>query len=360
MNKYNITTYTSLIKEIILLGQNKRGLVQLIESLEFSESEELLYNNLPLAASFVQLPIVEDGDAYVKIVKLQQAENYVLIVPQKVVEAYNLISEDAEIVAELNREIDLYAEVDGFDEKDPELTKIIKTSYLNLGNRLPAYELTAQAKGTVKDKDKEPEDDTSDLENFDFEDTGYEDFENADADAFDDFLTDAEVENNEEAFNRFTGNKNNFKQLVHKLYINSPELIRENTKIKMHKNLLIVKINNKNIYESLSNIPKLAKSLITEAGELLRKNNDTQLVDSINVNKQRFFIIASAKKNNFWKTTKDTLDIVTSRSTYIKPLQKNIITLGSSNIRVEARKYRPALDMNNQLVFIERRFKDEA
>lgn len=357
MKDYNINTYADLMREIILLT-NSKAFLQILESLKFSEQEELTYNSLPLAASFIQLPIVEEAEAFVKIVMLQQAENLVLIIPQNVVESYNLILEDPSIIGVLNKEIDLYAEVYGFDEKDPELTKIIKTSYLNLGNRLVAYELTSKAETSNKSNEDDKLD-QSDTEDFDFEDTGYEDFDNADAAAFDDFLSDAGVEANEESFKKFVGSKDNFKYLINKLYKETPEIVRENTKIKMHKNLLVIKINNENIYESLSNVPKLAKQLISEAGELIRKNNNTQLVDSINKGKQRFFIIASAKKHNFWKTPEDKFDIVTAKSVYIKPLQKNIITLTNSNVRIEARKYRPALDENNQVVFIERVFRNE-
>ena len=67
----------------------------------------------------------------------------------------------------------------------------------------------------------------------------------------------------------------------------------------MHDNLLVVKMNNNNIYESLKEVPQLAKDLISRAGEIIRKNNNTQLIESLNIDKQRFFIIAEANKQNF-------------------------------------------------------------
>jgi hypothetical protein len=355
---FNINTYTDLIKEVLLTEVDSPKFLQILEGLDYAETVELTYSNLPLEASYIQLPIIEGGDILVKIVKLQQAENVALVLPQKVTDAQLALGEDPTLLSFINEDIDLYAEVYGFDKEDPELLKIIKNSYLTLGNRLPAYELTGVQRQVSEEfsEDSGFADELTD--DFDVASTGYEDFENADAEAFDAFLQDTRVQTNQEAFKRFTGTKNSYTTLLNKLYTNTPELIRENTKIKMHNNLLVVKMNNHNIYESLKEVPQLAKDLISKAGEIIRKNNDTQLIESLNINNQRFFIIAEANKRNFWKTKQDTLSPLTKHTVYIKPLQKNIIELNTSNVRVEARKYRPALDMNNQLVFIERTFKN--
>lgn len=350
MKEYNIKTYTDLIKELILVNPlNIVEIQNILEAVSFSEPEEYMYNNLPIEASYAQLEIVDGGEALVKVVKLTQADNHVLILPQHVTEAYNLILEDATIISSLNRDVDLYAEIHGFNTTDPELTKLIKTTYLNIGNRLLPFELSVIAK-----VDEEVE--ASEAGGFDSD--SFEDFENEDLDDFDDFLTNEETALNEESFKKFRGSEKSFDGLRATLKDNLPTIILENIKVKRHHNLLVIKINNNKIYEHLNSIPKLAKQLITKAGELVRNNKGTQLVESKNLNKKRFFVVAEANNSNFWRLEDDSYVKFNSKSSYIKPIQKNIIVLNNSNIRVENRTYKPSIDTHNNIVFIKKVFKN--
>lgn len=348
MKNYEINTYSQLVKELVLVNPlNGSGLHNILSSLDFSEEEGYSYNNLDIVAQYIQLKIVEDSDVFVKVVKLTQADNFVLIIPQNVIETHLLIEEDLEIVDAVNQNIDLYAEIYGFDDKDPELLKLIKLAYINVGNRLLPYELVVK-----KDAEDKIEDNQDEVED-DFGLGGFDDFEN-DAGAFEEFLNTEDMTANEESFKLFQGDKTSFVSLLNKLNKETPYLAKENITVKQHHNLLIIKVNNKNIYESASGLPKVAKKIISNTGELISQNENTQLIDSISFNKERYFIVAEANNNNFWTTKEDTLNIVGPRQSYIRPIKKDVIDLAKSNVRVETRKYRPALDNNKNLVFIKR------
>lgn len=347
MNKQDIkiTSYAQLAKSI--LGTNLLDVTAinaLLESLDFADSSMLTYNGQDIGVFYKQLPVISDMDVLVKVVLLRQADNFVMIIPQKITESYDLLLDDPAMLGEVNEGISLYAEVYGFDSKDTELEDIIKKAYIDAGEALPAYELTNKLEKEAKEDKEEPDD----------IDAGFSD----DLGGFDEI--EAQLDNvpleqdpdlavNMEAYKAFKKNTNALPNLIKKLK-DQPSVVRENLKLKYVHNILLIKIENKTIYESLGAHPKIAKTVISNAGELIRNNSQTQIVDTFTIKGNRFFVVAEAA-NNFWYMLDDGLAKISKKDKVIKPLKENVIRLNKSNVRKENRKYKVA-EIDGAIVFI--------
>ena len=354
MDKQNIKqieSYAQLAKHILSINMlDTQAISDLLEGLNFVEDIDLIYNNQDLGVLYKQLPIVANGEVLVKVVLLMQAGNFILVIPQKITETYNLLLEEPELIEDKNSDISLYAEVYGFNAKDPELEALIKRAYLEAAERLPAYELTSDLEREAEEAEAEEESAASsgtDIPDFS-EDLG--DFDDIEAQLDNVALEDdPDLSINMEAYKAFKRSTDALPNLIAKLS-KQPTVVKENIKLRYLHNVLLIKLENKTIYESLGAHPAIAKKVISNAGELLRTNEDTQLVDSFTIKGNRFFVVAEAV-NNFWYTEADELTNIRKKDKVIKPLNENIIKVGKTSIRKENRKYKIA-ELDGQLVFI--------
>lgn len=336
-----ITSFTQLLKRLLsndLLSAKQ--LFAIINDVDFIEDKTDTYNNLDIQVFYTQLPVVVAGDVLVKVVLLKQADNVAIVFPQEILDAYNSLTEEPELLTAKNTNFSLYAEVYGFDSKDPELQQLIKKAYLYAGNNTAAYELTgdlAAEKSNKKDK-----------EDLGSGPPSIPDFEEVDVD-----LDDPNIAINMEAYSKFKKQTKALESLLFKLHTTSPGIVRENIKIKQIKNVLLIEVNNKAIYESLKAFPKVAKTLISEVGETIRTNKHTQLLDSFSLDNKRYFTVAEAVGNNFWVSADENLPTLTESKTFTKPIQNEIIVMGRSTIRRESRVYKP-YKLDNQIVYTRR------
>lgn len=350
--KRQIESYAQLAKELLSINLlDVDAIDALLESLNFVEDIDLMYNNQSIGVSYKHLPIVANGEVLVKVVMLRQADNFILVIPQKITETFNLLLEEPELIDELNKDISLYAEVYGFNSKDTELEELIKRAYLEAADNLPAYELTSELEKEAEEAKHEEEQATEQGDTMDtsFDDDlgGFDDI-GAQLDALD-LDDDPDLATNLEAYKAFRRETNALPNLIKKLS-KQPRVVKENIKLKYYYNTLLVKLDNKQIYESLGAHPAVAKKVISNAGELIRTDDDTQLIDTFSIAGSRYFVVAEAA-NNYWYTESDELSKIRKKDVVIKPLTENIIKVNKTSVRKENRKYRVA-ELDNQLVFI--------
>jgi len=357
-----IKSFAQLVKQ--LLNSNllsKEQFFNIINSLDLIEDSVDIYNNFDIQVYYTQLPVIVAGDVLVKIVLLKQANDVALVFPQNVIDTYEVLTEDPETLALKNTEFSLYAEVYGFNSDNAELQNLIKRAYLYAGNSLATYELTG---ALAKEKEKKDQDKSKDTEGslglgdgVSMPTTGASDPANffsdikapTDAGSSNVFL-DPNMQVNEEAYKKFKKQTTALENLLKKLHAETPRIIRENIRKKFYHNILVIEVDNKSIYEALSMLPGVAKKLISETGELIRKNNGTQLIDSFNLNNKRYFTVAEAAGNNFWIVEGEKLPKAESGSRVTKPIQDNIIRLSRSQVRHESRSYKPFI-INNEIVY---------
>jgi len=132
-----IESYSQLIKS--LSGHELQDIEALLNELKlmtFIEDEDVLYNKLPMAVFYKQLPVIAKADVLVKVVILQQGEGLVLIVPEDVVSVYQDLIENPELLSEKNNTISLYAEVYNLDSDDVKLHDIIKETNCYSNNKI--------------------------------------------------------------------------------------------------------------------------------------------------------------------------------------------------------------------------------
>ena len=142
IEEQEIKSYAQLIQ--LLSGtdlEDTELLLKELQNLTFIEDEEVLYNKLPMAVYYKQLPVVLNSDILVKVVIMQQADGLILVVPENIVETYQDLVEDAELISEKNNGISLYAEIYNFEMSDPKLQDLIKATYVASGNELKAFDL---------------------------------------------------------------------------------------------------------------------------------------------------------------------------------------------------------------------------
>jgi len=306
----------------------------------FIEDSETKYNNQSAGVYYKQLPIVINSDILVKVVLITQGDGFILTMPEDVYETFKALEEDESLLADKNINLALYAEVFNFDTNDPELHEFIKEIYLAAGNSKKAFDFVPSKKTTSKKDDESEEQDRQ---------LGAEDlFTSEPESSFDEIETDLEdlpeIEANLESYTKFkkyTKRLDNFKNI---LYNNSDNVIRNNVKYKYigeNESVLTMEVDNKNVYELLSNSPKIAKNTLSRFGESIRLNKKIQLLDSFNKEGKRYFVLAENAGNNYWLVKGEKLDKFEGDDPYYQPIQEEIIKLSRSSVRFESRHLKP-------------------
>ena len=333
---------------------NIEGYLQLIQEMNFIEDTELEYNKLPLQTKYLVLPIVSvDSLATVKIAYIHQADNFALIVPDKVYESYKKLEKDAseETLVAINSEIELSIDSLGFTTTDNSFIELVKQVYLDCNNAEQAFNLTID--GQIKADEQEDEEEEE--ENFGSDSSPFAGEEPiTDKPKRDSFKFDSPsieiadtLEKEEAVYSQFSARTKALKKLENKLS-KQPAVLTKNTYVKYlgeNKNALAIIVDNKNIYNSLAAVPKKAKEVISLFGEAIRNNKDTQIVDSFIIDNQRVFIITENTHSNFWIVENETIEeldkATKSSKTIIVPTK--YITLPKSSVRKESRKAVPVL-----------------
>lgn len=327
----SINSYAQLVK--LLAGtelEDTENLLAELEKFSFIEADETLYNKLPMAVYYKQLPIVVNGDVLVKVVLLQQADGLILVVPEHVTQVYKDLLEDATLLTEKNTNISLYAEVYNFDVNDEHLQDLIKTTYISAGNNLKPFELKdALAQEEKEDKPKQDEA------------PGNQDVPDFFGEIEDDLPAMEDISVNEESYKRFKKQSNVIEKFLDKLYEKSNQILKENVRTKFFNKVLIIEVDNKSVYNYYEKMPIAAKKLLSNFGEAIRTNKNTQLVDSFSFNGKRYFVVAENIANNYWYIKDEELDTLTEDLVYIAPTAKTIIKLAKSSVRKESRQLVP-------------------
>lgn len=320
---------------------------------EFIEDAETTYRSYPIKIMYKQLPVILGGEVLVKVVVLAQADSYTLTIPEHISEIYKELLDDPKVLTTKNTDFSLYAEIYGFDSNDKELLDLIKETYLSAGNSLKAFELT----GSLKNNVEEPAESSTDAEaspDIPFTQP------TSPAAAFpeiqepvEDF---SEIEENSKALKKFKKQSSFLEALVARLAAMSNSTFKENIKIKYlntNSSILLIEVNNKNIYTKFEHVPAIAKKSLSTLGEAIRKNRDTQLVDSFTKDGKRYFVVAESAGNNFWYVNKEKLEATNTDKDIIIPIQKDIIKLQRSSIRQESRKFLP-YKKDKEIVFLKK------
>lgn len=355
-----IKSYAQLLQEISRLEtKNSEALLELISTVGFSEDTEVLFNSLPVRVLYKQIPAVVAGNLLVKVVVLEQGGNVALIVPEQVAQVYEDTEKNPKVLTEKNISLALYAEVYGFDTSNKKLQDLLKNTYLSAGNAMQAFDLVGI------DVVEEPEAASGGdfggmpmLNNIEApEPAPVSDFDlpantpdiSVDTNSFD------EIKENLDVYKKFKRQNKSLVNLVVSLKENATKILSKNIKFKLlneSKNLLLIEVNNKNIYESFPKAKSVAKQTITKLGEAIRKNKDTQLVDSFIKNGKRYFVVAENIANNFWVVNNENLNKISDKEkTYIVPIQKEVLTLKRSSVRKESRSNIPYKE-GNVVVFV--------
>lgn len=318
------------------------ALLKEIQGLSFIEDEDLLYNKLPMSVFYKQLPVVADAEVLVKVVILQQADGLVLIVPENVVETYQDLLENPDLLTEKNNNIALYAEVYNLNSADDKLHDVIKEAYLYSGNSLKAFDLKDSLAQEKEESDEETEQGAAD--DFDFDDIDMD-------------LPEVEdIDLNQESYKRFKKQSNYLENLVSSLYEKANGTLRQNVKKSFFHKVLVIEVNNKNVYNQYEKVPAVAKKLLSNFGEMIRKNKGTQLVDSFSLDGKRYFVVAENLANNYWYVKDEEIDKLEDDVTYIEPTAKTVIKLNKSSIRKESRAVVP-YKKGRKTVFTSKTFK---
>jgi hypothetical protein len=334
-----IQSFAQLIKLIASFEvENFDTLTQKLSDVNFVEDDDILYNSLPVSVSYVQLPAVVEADVLVKVVKLVQGEGIIITLPDKVADVYKDLIEDPTLIKDKNINLALYAEIYNFNSEDEKLQDIIKSSYLSAGNSAPAFELKDDLAKEEEEQHKEPKGGgragTKPTPGGSDDDLG--DFGPI-AEPVDDM---PDITANEEAYKKFKKQGTVLESLSKDLYKQAHEDLRENVKVRYlneNKNILVIEVDNKSVYNKFEHVPIAAKNLLSKFGESIRKNKDTQLVDSFTENGKRYFVVAENLSNNYWVVSNERLSTLKESKTYIEPIQDDIIRLTKSSIRKESR-----------------------
>jgi hypothetical protein len=286
-------------------------------------------------------------------VLLLQADSLAIIVPEHVATTYKDLIDNPELLNEKNIKLSLYAEIYNFDEKDKELIELIKSLYLSAGNSLRAFDMEV-----VPDKKDQEDEDQEDMTGSMNSDTPISDsLDSMDKGSFnsiDEPMEDfSEVEENLSAYKKFKKHGSFLESLESKLYNTSNIIFKENTKttyLNEEKNILIIQVDNSNIYNKFKRIPLVAKKSLSAFGESIRNNKDTQLIDSFIKDGKRYFVVAESIGSNFWVIENEALVSPKKESRLIQPIQNEIIRLKRSSIRKEVRKSIPYIS-ENKVVF---------
>jgi hypothetical protein len=357
----NIDSYIALVKELKMIS-NKGGskdydpekfLAHLgIEN--YIEDIEITYKSYPIKILYKQLPVIREAEILIKVVVLLQAGNFAFIMPEHVSEAYRELKDDPSIINSLNINFDLYAEIYGFNRKDVELQDLMKEAYVNAGGELNPFEIIGSLKQEYEDdKDEESsEESDSDFGGGDFggdlggSSNGMDDlFSGGD---FEPMETEPaqipEVEENLKAYKKFKKDGTALEALVEKMSSVANRVLKRNVKLAYldeNKNILLVEVDNAKVYKNYEHVPKVAKRSLTNFGEAIRKDKNTQMLDAFNIEGKKYFVISENLGNNFWYVSREKMDTIEEGKDIIKPLKKNIIRLKRSSIRQESRDYKP-------------------
>ena len=341
----SIESYVQLTK--LLSSEETQSIDDILSVLNkssFIEDTEIMYRGMPVEVYYRQLPVVAGDEIKVKIVLLVQADSMALIIPENVSDTYKDIKEDPSCINDKNKDLDLYAEVYRFDTADTKLFDIFKSTYLSSGNSLRAFDIPEDVEKEAKDDEEGNEEDFDMGGDFGGSDFGSDAGSDESFDTIDEPVEDFDdLEENVNSYKKFKNQTDALDKLVKKLYNKIDEKLREDVKTKYlddKKAVLVVEVNNKDIYSKYSRVTKIAKKIMTNIGESIRRNNKTQLVDSFIKNGKRYFIVAEDVNNNFWLTKDDKLETL-SEGNFIDPIQDEIITLKKSSVRKEARKLKP-------------------
>lgn len=356
--EHPVESYAQLINA--LSGHELADIEALLAELKemtFIEDEDVLYNKLPMAVYYKQLPAVYDADVLVKVVIMQQGEGIILVVPEDVVSTFQDLSENPEDIVQKNNDISLYAEIYNLPSEDEKLHDLIKEVYLNAGNGIKPFDLTDELARKEDDEDEDGEGSERDDIDFDmggadddFDDEGFEDID-AELDDLDDFVA------NESAFKKFRKHGSYLEKLEAKLYEKANDVMRKRVKTKYFENVLVIEVDNKNIYNNYSTVPAFAKRLLTNFGEAIRTNERTQLVDSFAKDGKRYFVVAEDVANNYWYVINEDMEkLDEEKGDYIRPNLDNVAKLRRSSVRKESRSIVP-YKKGRKIVFINKNIK---
>lgn len=354
-NEAPVESYAQLINA--LSGHELADIEALLDELKsmtFIEDEEILYNKLPMAVFYKQLPAVYDADVLVKVVIMQQGDGLILVVPEEVVSTYQDLKDNPGDIVQKNNDISLYAEVYNLNSEDDKLHELIKETYLNAGNGIKPFDLTDD----LAREEEEDEGEEGDRDDVDFdmgaddepEDEGFDDIEDDFAD-LDDFVA------NESAYKKFKKHGSYLENLESRLYEKANETMRKLVKTKHFENTLVVEVDNKNIYNAYSRVPAFAKRLLTNFGEAIRTNGRTQLVDSFAKDGKRYFVIAEDVANNYWYVINEDMEkLDEEKGDYIRPDLDGVARLRRSSVRKESRSIVP-YKKGRKIVFVNKKIK---
>jgi len=324
-----------------------------LKEMTFIEDEDVLYNKLPMAVYYKQLPAVYDADVLVKVVIMQQGEGLILIVPEDVVSTYQDLIDNPEEIVQKNNNISLYAEIYNLPTDDDKLHDLIKEVYLNAGNGIKPFDLTDELARKQSDDEEEGsdrEDTDFDMGADDFDDEGFDDID-ADFSDLDDFAA------NESAFKKFRKHGSYLENLESKLYEKANDVMRKRVRTKFFENVLVIEVDNKNIYNKYANVSAFAKRLLTNFGEAIRTDKRTQLIDTFSKDGKRYFIVAEDVANNYWYVINEDMEkLDEEKGDYIRPSLDNVAKLRRSSIRKESRSIVP-YKKGRKIVFINKKIK---
>lgn len=344
-----INSYAQLTKSLKQIGLLNNDIMNsIVDKLDFLEDSLKEYKNYDFEVKYVMLPVVLNSEIKVKVVALLNNSGIILVTPKEVVTTYEELKEDPSRLSEVNQTFSLYAEILGFDPKDKELLDIIKRAYLTSGSYAGAFDAPAP-----EPKEQEGAGDRPSFGGNDFgldDDFGLGSPSDAPA-AGNDFGLGEEFDLNAESYKKFSLNTSSIKDLAHTLKTKSSDIIKENIKFKKFENVLVIEVDNKNIYSLLESTPNLGRHILRVLGESIKDFPTTQLVDSFTKDGKRYFIVAECVNNNYWYTEEDEIKTVSLNESYTIPKKGNAIKLERSSIRVNNRKFIPK-SIGKNIVFI--------
>lgn len=352
-----IESFAQLINALLEKGDyNIDDVLNVVNDMDFIEDTETIYLGSPVKVRYIQLPAVIGDNVLIKVVLLTQADSLALIIPENVKQTRDDLVEDPDALVQKNSDISLYAEIYNFNQYDVDFIDLIKSTYLSSGNSTPAFDL--------KDKPVEEEEEEvegGDDSNFDFTpptDTLDDSFKPS-SEGFDEIPDTTgggfeELSDNLEAFKKFKGNTRYLESLLKHLYKISTNIFKANVRVKyLRENnaVLLIEVNNRNIYNKFKNIPTIAKKSLTAFGESIRSHKRTQLVDTFIKNGKRYFVVVENNNSNFWVVKNEAIDFLDNGKEAIQPIQDEIIKLNHSSIRKESRKIKPYI-ADDKIVFV--------
>lgn len=348
-------TYVTLYKHLEdITNLNEETFRDTFKDLQFHEEIGVEYNSLPIYVGWTYVPVITDGIANVKLLKLEQGGNIAIILPEQVATTYKRIEEDPTKIDEIIQDIDIVGDVYGFDENDKELYDLIIKMYLNVGDSAPAFILNQEGELQYEEEkegqDREEDGDRDTLGGFGGGRGGLDRDINKSFASVDkgtnsglDIELEPEIEPNLEAFKRFSNDTQALELLIERLHNTTPRALRKHirTKYIAESKVLVIEVDNKSIYDELDSLPKHARAQISNIGELLRTDEETQLLDSFRRDRGRVFVLAENTLGNAWVVRGEPEQEVGEKNTkrlYISR-KNDIIVLERSNISQNNRKF---------------------